>query len=115
MTSGAQGPQVPGKLQAVYIMTICGGGWAVLMTLALVFFTFGLGLLWPGTYLEIVTAVFALVHGIKGINSKHYRIPRFVPILLIVNVINCDVVNLVLGIITLIFLKDPDVEAHLAE
>jgi hypothetical protein len=31
----------------------------------------------------------------------------------IVNIINCDVVNLTLGIITLVFLNDPEVREHL--
>ena len=31
----------------------------------------------------------------------------------IINIINCDMVNLTLGIITLVFLNDPEVRDHL--
>ena len=115
MTSHRQGSKVPGKLQAVYIMMICIGGWGLFGTLVALLLTGGLLLVWPGTYLAIVTAILALVYGIIGINTSHYRIPKFVPILLIVNVINCDVISLTVGILTLVFLADSDVQAYLEE
>jgi hypothetical protein len=109
------GSKVPGKLQAVYIMMICIGGLGLLGIPVLVLWTWGILLFWPGTYLAIATTILALVYGIIGINTSHCRIPKFVPILLIVNVINCDVISLTVGVLTLVFLADSDVQAYLEE
>ena len=80
----------PGKVQAIGIMTLVGGILALLTC-------FGIAL---GTLFIYIPWIYSLVLGIMAIMQ-------------IVNIINCDMVNLTLGIITLVFLYDSEVREHL--
>ena len=46
-------------------------------------------------------------------SSLAFASAKTIAIMQIVNIINCDMVNLTLGIITLVFLNDPEVRDHL--
>jgi hypothetical protein len=112
---GAQ-PPVPGKVQAIAIMTLVGGIIASLTGLGLLI-GLGLtciGLLWPGTYYSIVLGIMAIIKGSKllGRNAAMEPPPKTIAIMQIINIVNCDVPNCVMGIITLVFLGDPDVKAY---
>ena len=90
-------------------MAVVGGTWAALNVAVVVLFSGGLMLFWPGTYLGIVTAIFALIHGISVLQDRRRAVPKYVTILQIFCLFNCDIVNLALGIIELTFLNDPEV------
>ncbi|MFT6561889.1 MAG: hypothetical protein ACJAX6_000265 [Limisphaerales bacterium] len=106
-------PIKPGKLQAVAIMTLAGGIWAILTC-------FGIGLgtagFWIPWIYSLVLGIMAIMKGSQMLGSNPapaFASARTIAIMQIVNIINCDMVNLTLGIITLVFLSDPEVREHL--
>ena len=106
-------PIKPGKLQAVAIMTLAGGILAILTC-------FGIGLgtagFWIPWIYSLVLGIMAIMKGSQMLGSNPapaFASARTIAIMQIVNIINCDMVNLTLGIITLVFLNDPEVREHL--
>ncbi len=106
-------PIKPGKLQAVAIMTLAGGIWAILTC-------FGIGLgtagFWIPWIYSLVLGIMAIIKGSQMLGSNPapaFASAKTIAIMQIVNIINCDMVNLTLGIITLVFLNDPEVREHL--
>src|SRR5262245_60190133 len=104
--------QQPGKVQAIAIMTIVGGCLAFMS----VFASIGLGsvCLVPCLFIpyNITVGVMALVKGIQLINDKDgsQSPPTAQAIMMIINIISLDFVNLVLGILILVFIADPEVK-----
>ena len=114
--------QQPGKAQAIAIMTLIGGIVACLNSgLWLVNISiwgigsFGIGFLcclWPGPYYGITVGVLAIIKGAQllGKDARSHAPPRGISIMMIINIINGDVINCVLGILNLVFCTDPEVE-----
>jgi hypothetical protein len=104
----------PGKVQAIAIMTLVGG---ILATLNAVTFMGVLGIssmgiccLWPGPYYGLVVGIMAIVKGsqLLGEGAPNMAAPRGIAIMQIINIINFDVPNCVMGILTLVFLNEPE-------
>jgi len=104
----------PGQVQAVGIMMLVGGILGVLTAL-------GLGIaaiptviccFWPGIYFEAVVAVLFIIRGVNMLNQDDQGPPRTLAILQIICICNGDVVNCVLGIVSIIMLNDPNVEEY---
>jgi predicted Zn finger-like uncharacterized protein len=114
----------PGKVQAIAIMILIGGILATIYgAIWLVYVgivglaTLGAGLLcclWPGPYYGLVVGIMSIIKGSRLLGDKAYREspPQGLGIMMIINIINGDVVNLVLGIIVLIFLSDEEVKDY---
>jgi hypothetical protein len=104
--------QQPGKVQAIAIMTIVGGCMAFMS----VFASIGLASACCVPILfvpyNITLGVLALVKGIQLVNDREglQSPPTAVAIMMIINIISLDVVNLVMGILILVFLSDPEVK-----
>ena len=103
-------PIKPGKLQAVAIMTLAGGIWAILTC-------FGIGLgtagFWIPWIYSLVLGIMAIMKGSQMLGSNPapaFASAKTIAIMQIINIINCDMINLTLGIITLVFLNDPEVK-----
>jgi hypothetical protein len=109
----SDGPAQPGKVQAVAIMMLCGGIWSILLSLTLAATTCFLWL--PAVY-GIVCGIMAIIRAVPLLGSKAYVAspPKGVAIMLIINIINGDFINLVLGILCLIFLGDQGVQDYFA-
>ena len=103
-------PQRPGQIQAVGIMMLVGGivGILVFLTWASTCF----GLLWPGVYFELVVGIMAIVRGASMLNQDDQPPPRGLAIMQIVCIINLDMINCVLGIVSLVMLNDPQVQDY---
>lgn len=110
----------PGQVQAIAYMTLAGGIVAILVGLGWGFnglltglFTFGIGclMLFPATF-SLILGVMALMKASRllGSNASHEGPPTTIAIMQIVNIISFDVINVVLGILILVFLNDPDVK-----
>ena len=107
---------VPSKLEAVRVMTIIGGALAVLYglgatggILALGIASFGLGCLClPLPVYMLIAGVVALTQGLDTFKKP----PRVAAIMQIICIIGGDVINLVLGIIELMYLNDPEIKAY---
>ena len=101
----------PGKLNAVGGMLIGGGVWAIGANV-LSFLIFPVWCFWPGFYFALVWGILAIVRG-AGILSDGWRggSPQTLVVLQIVQLVNLDVVNVVLGIINWVFLSDREVRS----
>jgi hypothetical protein len=99
----------PGKVLAIAIMTLVGGIFATILGAAYMASCFLM--VWPGTYYSLVAGILAIVKGanLLGEQAHEQPPPQGIAIMQIVNIVNGDVVNLVLGIVTLVFLNEPEV------
>lgn len=102
----------PGKVQTIAIMMLIGG---ILATLSAVILMVSIyGLCWPGTYYSLVLGIMAIIRAshLLGENARRQPEPKGIGIMMIINVINCDVPNLVMGILVVVFLGDPEVKNY---
>jgi hypothetical protein len=104
----------PDKVQAIGVMMLIGGILATLLGLGL---SVGSGFaccLWPGTYYSLVLGIMAIVRASNLLGEKAYTqtSPKGIAIMQIVNIINMDIANLVLGIVILTFLNEREVQAY---
>jgi hypothetical protein len=98
-------PAQPGKAQAIQIMVLICGGLAIVGGLILL--GTGIGICWPGTYFAFAAGGIAIAQACKPTQS-----PKLSCILMIVNIINGNIATLVLGILCLVFLTDPQVREY---
>jgi hypothetical protein len=101
----------PGKVQAIAVMTMIGGILALLWGLS--FAASCVMLAWPGTYYSFVLGIMAIVRAsaLLGDGARGQN-PQAIAIMQIINVMNVDLINMTLGIITLCFLNEPEVKAY---
>ena len=106
-------PAVPGKIQAISIMTLVGGILAILTC-------FGIGLgtagFWIPWIYSLILGIMATIKGSQMLGSNPapaFASAKTIAIMQIVNIINCDIPNLAMGIINLVFLNDPQVKEYL--
>jgi hypothetical protein len=104
----------PGKALAIGIMMLVGGIHAVLLGVGL-----GLGsgfacCLWPGTYYSLVVGILAIIKGSQLLSARAYEQtpPKAVAIMQIINIVNVDIINCVLGIVALAFLGEPEIRRY---
>ena len=103
----------PGKVQAIAIMTLIGGILATLGALGWALATF---CIWIPFVYGLVYGIMAIVNGSKMLGSRPwegYRSAKTMGIMMIINIINCDIASLVMGIIILVFLNDPQVSNYM--
>ena len=109
----------PGKVQAIAIMTLIGGIYALLHFFGVggSFAAGSLGLccLWPGWYYGVVVGIMAIIKGsqLLGADARSHAPPKGTAIMMIIDIVNMDVICCVLGIVVQIFCSDPEVEEYL--
>jgi len=117
-------PIKPGKIQAISIMTLVGGIIGVLIGLSwgcyygmITIATFGIGVfLMILPVYALIFGIMAIIRGSQMLGSNPmpaFKSAKGIAIMQIVNIICCDITNLVLGIINLVFLNDPEVKDYL--
>jgi len=94
---------LPGKVQAVRVMMIVGGAIALLTAVSVMIAS---ACLWLVYIYGFILGIMAIVRGSNMTTDR--RRPTAIAVMQIVNIINCDIVNVVLGIIELVFLNDPE-------
>ena len=103
-------------MQAIGIMVLIGGIIACLIFLSVSIWagiaTFGLCCI-PGVY-SLVVGIMAIIKGAQLLGDKAYLQPppSGIGIMMIINIINGDFINLVLGILVLVFLSDEEVKSY---
>jgi hypothetical protein len=104
----------PGPVQAVGVMMLVGGIIGIVMFLGVPLVSAGACCLWPGTYYSLVMGILAIIQGAKvlGDDAREMKPPRWVGVMMIINVVCGDVVNLALGIVCLCLLNDREVERY---
>jgi hypothetical protein len=104
----------PGKVQAIAIMTLIGGIYAILHFLGVGGGSSLICCLWPGLYYALVVGILAIIKGsqLLGQDARLQTPPKTIAILMIIEIINIDIICTVLGIIILVFCGDPEVEEY---
>ena len=106
-------PAVPGKIQAISIMTLVGGILAILTCFGIGLGTAGFCIPW---IYSLILGIMATIKGSQMLGSNPapaFASAKTIAIMQIVNIINCDIPNLAMGIINLVFLNDPEVKEYL--
>lgn len=112
----------PGKVQALGIMHLIGGILNIIMSLFWAFYglftgamTFGIGLAFCcPVFILLPVAILELISGFKHLSSDHtgLKAPRTTGFLEIASILGCSTISMIFGILTLVFLSDPEVEAY---
>jgi len=104
--------QRPGQVQAVAIMMLIGGIIGLLQMLMAAPFSGFVCCVWPGVYFEIVVGILAIVRASNMLGRDDQGPPRTLAIMQIICIINLDIINCVLGIVSLVMLNDPQVQSY---
>ena len=123
VTPGGQ-PIKPGKIQAISIMTLVGGIIGVLVGLTygcyfgmVTIATLGLGVFFMILPIyALIFGIMAIIRGSQMLGSNPlpaFKSAKTTAIMQIVNIICCDLINLTMGIVNLVFLNDPEVKDYL--
>ncbi len=109
----------PGKVQAIGVMHLIGGIFNVIMSLIWGFlglstavFTFGIGLIYCCPVIILLPiGIMEIISGAKHLSSNHAGLtpPKTTAIVEIVAILGCSTFSLIFGILTLVFLSDPEV------
>jgi hypothetical protein len=104
----------PPQVQTIGIMMLVGGIFALLVSGGGAIGTLFVCCMWPGTYYGIVLGILAVVKGAQllGENAHLQSRPKGIAIMQIINIINGDVVNCVMGVLALNYLKEPEVQNY---
>ena len=114
----------PGKLQAMAIMTLVGGIiatissviWGIYAGITAIF-TLGIGCICLiGPIYQMVAGILCIIQGSKLLGQNpdpYYAKTKKTAIMQIICIICFDVLNLTLGIVSLVFLNDEEVKAYI--
>lgn len=104
--------QKPSQVQTVGILLLVGGIMGLIVTLSIVLGSMFICCLWPGVYMELIWAIYAIMRGTNMMNHDDQGPPRTLLILQILCIINGDIMNCIMGIVGLVMLNDPQVAAY---
>lgn len=112
-----RGGKKPDKVATLGVLALVGGIFAVILFLSLGGGSAGFCCLWPGTYYSLVVGIMAIIRGagLLGSTAHQYPVPSGIAIMMIINIINLDILNLVLGIVMLTMCGDEEVNNYLAK
>ena len=110
----------PGKVQAIAIMLLVNGILNILsglgVTAGIVLGTIGIGILCaPVTILPSVLGIFEVIYASKLLSDPPRRVKNLqtIAILEICTIVIGNVVSVVIGILNLVFLSEPEVKTYL--
>ena len=99
----------PGKAKAIAIMTLVGGIMSLFTCIGL---ALGTMLLWITWVYSLVLGIMAIIKATKMLSSdpyEGYTSAKTIAIMQIVSIVSCDIINMTLGILSLVFLSDSEV------
>ncbi|MES2641188.1 MAG: hypothetical protein V4850_16990 [Myxococcota bacterium] len=112
----------PGKVQAIGVMHLIGGIFNLIGALTWTMFglswglaTFGLGLVFCcPVFVLIPVGILEIISGAKHLSSNHAGLqpPKSIAIVEICCILMCSTFSMIFGILTLVFLSDPEVKAY---
>ena len=115
----------PGKVQAMGIMHLIGGIMNIILALIWGAYglltglmTFGIGLIvCCPAFILLPIAIVEIISGVKHLSKDHTGLkpPRTTGIVEIGSILGCSIMSTIFGILTLLFLNDPEVEAYYAQ
>lgn len=98
----------PSVIKIIAWFYVIGGAWAIFHSLVMAA-TFCCWIFWV---LHLVAGVLGLVHGIKMLNQRMVPPSASVAWLFILSIMDGDILNLVLGIVILVLMNQPDVRRY---
>ena len=111
----------PGKLEAIAIMTLINGIlniiWSLTASLLIVVGTIGIGILCtPFTLAPLVLGIFEIIYGAQLMAKppKRNKLSMAISILEMCCILLGNVVSLVVGILTMVFANDAEVQDYFA-
>ncbi len=105
--------QKPGNVTAVGIMFLIGGIQACMIALGWAVGSAGICCLWPGTYYELVAGIMCIIRGANLLSERpRGPAPSGTAILQIICIINGDILNLILGIVSMSMLNNPEIQRY---
>lgn len=106
---------VPGKLKAIILLHLITGIVGVLGQGLVILGTCGVWLIFLTPMYALATNIMAIISGAKGLGQQpRHNLYKTVGIMQLIAILGGDVFSLVSGILTLVFLGDPEVQAFLA-
>jgi GYF domain 2 len=102
----------PGQVQGIGIMMLVGGILGLITALSISLGSGFICCLWPGIYFEIVVGILMIIRGVNMMNQDNQGPPRTLAIMQIIFIVNGDIINCVLGIVSLIMLNDAKVQNY---
>lgn len=115
---------VPGKVQAIGIMHLVGGIMNIIASMVWALYglltgiaTFGIGLVvCCPAFILLPIGIFEIISGAKHLSKDHSGLapPKTTGIVEIFSILGCSIFSTVFGILTLVFLSDPEVEQYYA-
>lgn len=101
----------PGNVNAIGGLLLAGGIMASLVSMGMAIGSGGCWLFWlPG----LVGGIYAIIQGSQLLgDAKGIGVPTLSPVMLILNVFNCDMMSMTMGIIALALMQDPKARAYL--
>jgi hypothetical protein len=113
---------VPSKVQTIGILHVVSGVMNMLVAMGWLFYglvfglaTFGIGLVaCCPAFLLLPLGIVELVSGIRHLSSNHRGLgaPRLTAVAQICSLMACSVLSAVFGVLTLVFLSDPEVDEY---
>lgn len=118
-------PAKPGKVQAIGIMHLVGGILNIIMALfwgvyglATGVMTLGIGLVvCCPAFILLPVGIMEIISGAKHLSSnpRGLKPPKITAIAEIFSILGCNMFPMAFGIVTLVFLSDPEVEEFYAD
>lgn len=102
----------PSQVQAVGVMLMIGGILGIIAMASATLSTVFVCCLWPGVYFELIWAIFAIIRGVDMMGKAQQAPANTIVICQIICIVNVDIVNCVLGIVSLVMLNDPAVQSY---
>ncbi len=116
---------VPGKVQAIGIMHLVGGILNILIGLIWAatglfsgLLTFGIGLIYCcPAFILVPIGIVEVISGAKHQSKDHSALgpPRVTGVVELFSILGCSMISTVFGVLTLVFLNDPEVESYYAQ
>ena len=107
----------PSKVQTIGVLSLVGGIFAILLAIGSGAASGFSCCLWPGVYYSLVLGILAVVRGSAIVGNRAYleKPPAGLAIMHMVNIINLDITNLVIGLVMLNFCNDEEVKEYMAK
>ncbi len=102
----------PNNINAIGALLLAGGVMTVMVSVGMAIATFGLWLPW---IYGVIAGTYSIIRGstLLGDNAAGTGVPTSAPAMLILNVLNCDMMSMVMGIVALALMQDPQARAYL--
>lgn len=101
----------PGNVNAIGGLLLAGGIMASLVSMGMALGSGGCWVFWiPG----LIGGIYAIIQGSQLLgDARGVGVPTLSPVMLILNVFNCDMMSMTMGIIALALMQDPKARAYL--